>query len=69
MDVTEQVSQLLKDLNARDAKAREGRMQDEASLLVEIASRYRNHVARSEWDQAQKCLALLSALVVSINCL
>jgi hypothetical protein len=68
MESSEQVLLLLKDADVVEAKARDARMIDMATSLSDLVAQYRDHIVEYQWDEAQRCLARISTLVVSMNC-
>jgi|PlaIllAssembly_1097288.scaffolds.fasta_scaffold1400647_1 hypothetical protein len=68
MESSEQVFLLLKDAGVGEAKTRGARMIDRATSLSDLVSQYRDHLVEYQWDEAQRCLARISTLVVSMNC-
>jgi hypothetical protein len=72
MESSEQVFQLLADVSVGEEKARDARIMDRAldraTSLADLVAQYRNYIVEYQWDEAQSCLAHISTLVVSMNC-
>jgi hypothetical protein len=68
MESSEQAFRLLKDVSVVEAKARDARMIGRATSLLDLVAQYRDHIVEYQWDEAQRCLARISTLVISMNC-
>jgi hypothetical protein len=63
MDIFEQVSKILKDMETREKRNRIDRQLVEGSALAELVTRYNHAILDRQWESAHDCLINISKLV------
>ena len=66
VDIFEQVDKVIKNMETREKKSQTGRLLDESLVLEEMTKRYRAHIEKGQWKEAQDCLEHISRLVAAI---
>jgi hypothetical protein len=66
VDIFEQVDKVIKNLETRERKNQTGRLLEESLVLEEMTKRYRVHIEKGQWKEAQDCLEHISRLVEAI---
>jgi len=66
MEIFEQVTKLLKDMETREKRSKVDRQLVEGSILTDLITRYNQYVRDRQWDAAHDCLLHISRLVVAM---
>ncbi len=66
MDIFDEVTRVLQDLEKKELRVQRERQLTEGLVLTELISRYNIYVAARQWEKARSCLHEISRLSASM---